>query len=155
MSQANVKIAKALTDAFNAGDMDTYGGLLARDVIWRVTPDWPEPGPYVGRKALRDTVQADLQDFCGGRYQASEICAVGAHHVLCLGQWGGIGAASQMELYTSVSVPFTVRDGVITRAEFYRDHQDALKAAGSRSRSSCQRDLRPAQTIQANASNIA
>jgi len=32
-----------------------YGCLsefLAPDAIWRVMPDWPEPGPYVGREAV-------------------------------------------------------------------------------------------------------
>jgi hypothetical protein len=32
--------------------MDAWSELLAPSVIWRVMPDWPEQGPFIGRDAV-------------------------------------------------------------------------------------------------------
>src|SRR4029450_5421415 len=45
MSQANVKVAQGVFDAWNAGDMDALRELYDPDVILRTVEDWPEPGP--------------------------------------------------------------------------------------------------------------
>lgn len=70
------------------------------------------------------------QKFWDARYKASEVRAVGEQQVLCRGEIGGTGAASGIEGYDSMSTLFTLRDGLITRLEFYRDHNDAIRAAG-------------------------
>ena len=51
MSQENVDIVCAALDTWNTGDMDAWEDFLAPDVIWRPPPDWPEPGPFIGREA--------------------------------------------------------------------------------------------------------
>jgi ketosteroid isomerase-like protein len=69
MSQENVEIVRAGYEAWNAGDMETYGKLLHPDVIMRPPEGWPEPGPFVGREAVlrefkqvRDTWEADAAE---------------------------------------------------------------------------------------------
>jgi hypothetical protein len=84
----------------------------------------------VGRDVLRSHVQTNLRDFWSGRYKPSGVRAIGEHQVLTRGEWGGVGAASRIELYVDLSVLFTLRGGLITKAEFYRDHDEALRAAG-------------------------
>jgi hypothetical protein len=83
----------------------------------------------VGREALRSAVKP-WQEALGFRYRASDVRAVGHHQVLCRGELGGTGVASGIEAYDSVSTLFTLDDGLITRLEFHRDHNEALKAAG-------------------------
>lgn len=51
MSQENVEIVRGGFAAWNAGDMDALGQVLADDVVLRLPEGWPEPGPYLGRKA--------------------------------------------------------------------------------------------------------
>jgi ketosteroid isomerase-like protein len=134
VSQENVEVVVASIDAYNAEDLSAQMATYAPDAI--VVPD-PDSalaflGDFdrsVGREALRTSVEA-VRDHWGGRYKASEVRAVDEHRVLCRGKLGGVGAASEIELYESMSVLFTVRDGLITRAEFFSDHARALKAAG-------------------------
>jgi ketosteroid isomerase-like protein len=49
MSQKNVDLVRRLNEAFNASDMDVWSALVATNVVWRVMPDWPEQGPFIGR----------------------------------------------------------------------------------------------------------
>jgi ketosteroid isomerase-like protein len=44
--------------------------------------------------------------------------------------WGGRGRASGIDLRSSLSAVFDIRDGQIIRIEFYFDHANALEAAG-------------------------
>ncbi len=66
MSQENVKVARAVFEAWNAGDMDAVRELYDPDLIVRMPEGWPEPGPFVGREAVmrqweqqRETWDAD------------------------------------------------------------------------------------------------
>ena len=56
MSQENVKVVRAVFEAWNAGDMDAVRELYDPDVIVRYPEGVPEPGPFVGREAVRDRV---------------------------------------------------------------------------------------------------
>jgi ketosteroid isomerase-like protein len=52
MSQENVEVVRAAFAAYSAGDMDAFRELHDPDVIVRTLEGWPEPGPFVGRKAI-------------------------------------------------------------------------------------------------------
>jgi ketosteroid isomerase-like protein len=69
MSRENVEVVLAGYEAWNAGDMETYGKLLHPNVIMRPPEGWPEQGPFVGREAVlrefkqvRDTWEADAAE---------------------------------------------------------------------------------------------
>jgi hypothetical protein len=53
MSRENVGVVDAMGEAWNAGDMDAFRELLSPDVIVRAPDGWPEPGPFVGREAVK------------------------------------------------------------------------------------------------------
>ncbi len=55
---------------------------------------------------------------------------LGGDRVLVRYGWGGVGASSGIEMYSSLTGIFTVRDDQISRLEFFFDHDDALKAVG-------------------------
>jgi ketosteroid isomerase-like protein len=44
---------RAMTDAYNARDMDALISLFHPQAEWHTTPGFLWPGPYRGRKALR------------------------------------------------------------------------------------------------------
>jgi ketosteroid isomerase-like protein len=128
MSHENVEVVKAGFAAWNAGDMDRFGELLAPDVILRLPEGWPEPGPYVGREAAmrqfeqnRDVFDADtlepIRDFIG----------VG-DRVLVRMIWRGVGHGPESALeWTNMC---TVRKGKVIAIEYFWDHAEALKAVG-------------------------
>jgi ketosteroid isomerase-like protein len=52
MSQENVEIVRDYFRAWNAGDMEAVRELHDPDAVMDGPPDWPEPGPFVGRDAV-------------------------------------------------------------------------------------------------------
>lgn len=60
----------------------------------------------------------------------TEVVAVDDSVVLYRGEWGGAGGASGIEAFSSITGLYTIRDGQICRAEWFFDHDQALKAAG-------------------------
>ena len=57
---------------------------------------------------------------------------VGDDRAVCRTDWGGKGRASGIDLRSSLSSIITVRDGQITKFEFFFDHAQALEAVGLR-----------------------
>jgi ketosteroid isomerase-like protein len=79
MSEENVEIVRAASQAWNAGDMDAFREMHDPDVILRPEMDWPEPGPYTGREAvmgfyrqLRETWDADTLELTGDVSHAAD-----------------------------------------------------------------------------------
>ena len=128
MSQENVEVVKATFDAWNAGDMDRLSDLADPNIVLHMVPDWPEPGPYVGREAImrqweqmRATFDADAIELISDFIDSGDRVAV-----RLIWRGAGVGPELNMEL-TNV---FTVRDGRIFYFEFFWDHAEALKAVG-------------------------
>ena len=128
MSQENVEIVRAAFQAWNAEDMDALRELYDPKVSWRPPPDWPEPGPYVGRDAvmrqleqLRQTWDADTQDPID-----DFIDAVDRVVVRFVWRGAGRGPESNVEL-TGV---YTMRKGKLFAIEHFWDHAEALETLG-------------------------
>jgi ketosteroid isomerase-like protein len=128
MSRENAEAVRESFDAWNAGDMDGVRDRYDPNVILQTVPDWPEPGPHVGReavmrfhRALRDSLDFDSiepnTDFIGV-----------ADHVLVRHTWRGLGRGPDMNLATTIV--FTVRRGKIIHLEYFWNHADALEAVG-------------------------
>jgi ketosteroid isomerase-like protein len=133
MSKQNVELVLAALDAYNAGDLDVWQTFLAPDI--ETFPDasiFPEPGPLLGRDKYRAWTEEIASAWICPRWETREVLAVGSDRVLNRGDWGGEGAASGIETYSSITGVFTVRDSQISRVELYFDHDRALKAAGLR-----------------------
>jgi len=128
MSQENVKVARALFEAWNAGDMSAAGEMFDHDVMWRPAEGWPEPGPFVGREAvmrfmgqLRDTWDADALQPIGDFIDAAD-------HVFVRFAWRGVGHGPESNMeFTGV---LTVRRNRIVFVEFFWDHAEALETLG-------------------------
>jgi ketosteroid isomerase-like protein len=128
MSQDNVEVVRAGLAAWNAGDMDAWGGLLSPDVVWRPPPNWPEPEPHAGPEAvlravqqLREAWDADALEPIGGFIDAADQVIV---RLVWRGR--GHGPVSNME----VTCVYTVRGEKISAFEFFWNHADAVEAVG-------------------------
>jgi ketosteroid isomerase-like protein len=127
MSQENVEIARAVTEAWNTRDMDALRELYDPDVMVRTAEGWPEPGPYVGVEvALREFARY-LDTLDASRFESITYVDAGDRVVARL-NWRGVGHGPDMNLeFTTVT---TVRKGRIIFIEFFWDHAEALEAVG-------------------------
>jgi ketosteroid isomerase-like protein len=129
VSQENVEVVRAYFEAWNAGDSpDTLRDMYDPNVIMRTVPDWPEPGPYVGReevmrffKRLRETWDFDaiepITDFIDA-----------ADRVVVRFVWRGAGQGPELNM--GLTSAWTVRKGRIFYLEFFWDHTEALEVMG-------------------------
>jgi ketosteroid isomerase-like protein len=128
MSEENVEVVRAASEAWNAGDMDAFREMHDSDVILRPEKDWPEPGPYMGREEvmgfyeqLRETWDADTLEPTGDfSHSADRVVARWIWHAQ------GHGPESNME----VTAIYAVRNRKVREVEFFWDHDEALEAAG-------------------------
>jgi ketosteroid isomerase-like protein len=130
MSQENVEVVRALFEAWNARDMDAFRELYDPEAIMRMAQDWPEPGPYVGREAimrefeqLRQTWDADTAQPIGDFMDVGDRVAV--RHI-----WRGVGQGPEAEV--ELTAVWTVREGRIIAADYFREYTEALGALGLR-----------------------
>jgi ketosteroid isomerase-like protein len=128
MSRENVEVVQAVFETYNAGDTDAFRELYDPEVIVRTVPDWPEPGPYVGREGvmrffeqLRETLDVSTLVLIGDFIDAGDRVAVRY-------SWRGAGHGPEMDM--QLTLVFTIRKGRVFYQEFFWDHTEALEAAG-------------------------
>ncbi len=128
MSRENVEIVRAAYEAWNAGDTVVLSDLYDPDAIVRPDKNWPEQGPFVGRKACMDWFEQLREAFDVDALELIDGFIDAADRVLVRQIWHGLGRGPESNMeFTGV---FTVRKGRIVLAEFFWDHQEALEAAG-------------------------
>jgi ketosteroid isomerase-like protein len=130
MSQENVEIVHKANEAYNA-DTEAYLDFIAEDV--EVYPDasrFPEATPFRGRDQFRRFL-ADIDQSweSGARAEIREVFPVD-DRVVVRADWGGTGQASGIDMLSSLTVIYTIRDGQIIKIEYFFDHAKALEAAG-------------------------
>jgi ketosteroid isomerase-like protein len=131
MSQENVELVRRAVEAYNAGP-EAHLAFMAEDI--EVRPDasvFPEAKPFRGRDEFGRFLAEIDEGWEGGDKLGviRELFAVG-DRVVARADWGGRGRASGIDLRSSLSAVFDIRDGQIIRIEFYFDHAKALEAAG-------------------------
>jgi ketosteroid isomerase-like protein len=130
VSRRDVELILATVGAYNAGDIDAWAESLDPDIEAVPDTSFPESSRLLGRDAYRAWTEELASGLVSPRWVTTEVRDLGADRVLHRGDWGGIGAVSGIETYSSITGVFTVRAGRISRVEFYFDHARALKAAG-------------------------
>ena len=128
MSQENIDLVRRMTDVWNTGDADAWSEFLAPDVIWRVMPDWPEQGPFIGRDAvLRQIRQLRAIWDSDTIVPVSDVISAG-DKVLLRFIWRGVGSGPESNM--EMTCIYTVRKDAIVGFEFFWNHADALAAVG-------------------------
>jgi ketosteroid isomerase-like protein len=130
MSQENVELVIAANDAYNAGDMDAMMSFYAPDVEAYPDVGFPEARPLIGREEFMSWLEGIDAAWVDAKWVAREVFAVDDGRVVYRGDWGGEGLASGVETASSITGVVTIRDGQISRVEFFFDHDAALKAVG-------------------------
>src|SRR5664279_1332291 len=128
MSQENEEIVRRGFDAWNAGDMDYIRHLYDPNIVMQTAPDWPEPGPYVGREAVIRFFIAARGALDSDAIEPNTDFITVADHVLVRHTWHGQGHGPDMKL--PMTLIYTLRRGKIIHLEYFWDHAEALKAVG-------------------------
>ena len=130
MSQENIEVIRGGIEAWNAGDMERLLELYDPDVIVRAAPDWPEPGPFVGRDTVMRQFEQLRKTFDRDSLEpVSDFLAAGDRVIVRM-VWRGIGRGPESNM--EMTIVYTVRRGLIYGCEYFWDHSEALEAAGLR-----------------------
>jgi ketosteroid isomerase-like protein len=128
MSQENVEIVRAATEAWNAGNMAALRDLYDPHIIVRPFDAWPEQGPWIGPEAVirqwegqREALGAQTLESIGDYVHVGD-------RVVVRWRWQGIGRGPELNLELTAVV--TIRSGRMTALDFFRDHTEALEAVG-------------------------
>jgi ketosteroid isomerase-like protein len=130
MSQENVEILRRANAAFNAHDIAGWLSLL--DPEFELVDHMGAVGEDVvsGLEATRRQIEGWFDAFPDFRAETEEFIDAG-DRVVCVTRWRGTGAASGLAYDQAAAEVFTVRDGMIIRAEAGFDGRaEALKAVG-------------------------
>ena len=128
MSQENIDIVRRGFDAWNAGDMDYIRDLYDPNIVLQTVPDWPEPGPHVGRQAVIRFFVAARGSLDSDSVEPNTDFIAVADHVLVRHTWHGHGHGPAMKFETTLI--YTLRRGKVIHLEYFWDHAEALKAVG-------------------------
>ena len=129
MSAEDVQRLREVYDAFDRGDADTFVGLLAHDIEWRV----PEVLPWGGRRHGPDGVRTCLdllrEHVAGGWGTPEEFLDAGVR-VIVLGRFTGTARATGRDFETQSVDVWACSDGVPTRLVHFVDTAVVLEALG-------------------------
>jgi ketosteroid isomerase-like protein len=133
VSEEDVALARRSIDLFIEGDRDAAWSLWSEDCVGYPPADWPEPGPYNGREALRDAFNSWNVAFgeeWTSHMTVEGVTDLGEGRVLLEMGFETSGVESGLPVDQKLATIFTVRDGKLVRADYFMNHEEARKAAG-------------------------
>ena len=128
MSQENVEIVRAATEAWSVGDMNSLRRLYDPQIVVQPLPAWPEPGPWIGAEAVIRSWERQREALGEQTLVSISDLVHAGDRVLVTQRWQGAGRGPEMSLETTVVV--TIRNGKMTALDFFRDRVDALESVG-------------------------
>jgi ketosteroid isomerase-like protein len=131
MSQENVEIVRATTEAINRGDLDQALEAAHEDF----EADWsnsiaPHGGVYQGRERVRELFAAFLEAWEEFRWDLQEIIEVDEARVLAVNRVRGGGRGSGVEVDATGAQLWTITGGEVCSVKLYQSKADALEAVG-------------------------
>jgi ketosteroid isomerase-like protein len=128
MSQENVEIVRAMFERWNERRLGDFRDLHDPDVIIaRFIEGWPEPGPVVGRAAVMDLYEDVRPGDDATVVPVGDFIQSGSTVAVRI-RWRT--AIQDQEVGMELTGVYTIRSGRIFVIEFFRDHAEALEAAG-------------------------
>ena len=131
MSQANVEMAKAFYDAYNARNSEALLRLLHPEAEITTVSARGGLGGDWSRATTRQYFKQLDEAWAGLRIEIEEYREVG-ERVVTLGVARGAGMSSHVEVVSDFAAVLVVKDSQIVIVDSYGNRQDALEAAGLR-----------------------
>ena len=126
MPESNVEIVRTGLDAWNRRDVEAIGDVLDSDaelVPMRAVFEGTVYRGVDGLKSLLKDMSEDWEDF---HIEADELREIDESRVLILGRMQGRGRASGMEIEAPAAWVCDLREGKVTRVQFYA-HEEAAR----------------------------
>jgi ketosteroid isomerase-like protein len=133
MSEENLRIAREVNAAFNAGDFERWSAFLDPDMVYFEQPGTPLDTAEVlrGREQIRQSVTAYRTEFDDFHSDIDELIDAG-DKLVCIQRWTGKGRESGIPIELQEIIVYTFRDGRIIEGRVYPDRASAIEAAGLR-----------------------
>ena len=130
MSEENVERLKAGLAALNRQDREAYLASLDPDAEWHVTGQVVgQQGVYRGREAIWEYLTSFTDQFDEVRFEMEDVVD-GGERIVVVGRLRGRGKASGAVVDLRLATVFTIRNGLMVRAENFAEMDAALEAAG-------------------------
>ncbi len=129
MSQENVELVLRMIEIWNRTDWDAAEALMHDDVVMVGPEGWPESETSYGWEASAAQLRRIVEPWEVQRLDLVELKDLG-DRVLAEVRWVTQGKDSGIPLETDAAAVCTVREGKLSRIEFYLDQGEARQAAG-------------------------
>lgn len=129
MSRENVEVVGRAFEAFNRGGSKAILPFLDPRVEWHDVPDQPDATVHYGHEGVLQALEVFLESFDELEVHQEEVKDLG-EDVLMLQSTAVRGRGSGAKFTQRIWALWTVGSGQITRVQFYRDRDEALRAAG-------------------------
>jgi steroid delta-isomerase-like uncharacterized protein len=131
MSEENVELVRALTEAANRVDIDGGAALLAPDVVWEENAELPGlKRVYRGRDEFRRWAEEMLEIFESPRQELNRITELSGNRVftesVLTAHGKGSGVPAELRYWTL----YWIKNGKIARRQVFWNRAEALEAAG-------------------------
>jgi ketosteroid isomerase-like protein len=131
MSQENVEVVRAMTDAANRIDIDAFIALLSPDVVWEETAELPGLREvYRGRDEVRTWTDEILEIFESPQNALDRITELIGDRVFTENALTARGKGSGVPTELRYWAVYLVREGKIARRQVFWHENEALEAAG-------------------------
>jgi ketosteroid isomerase-like protein len=127
--QRNAEVVRRLGKLWNAGDYEGTLDLYSDDIVMTAAPEWPDPGPWVGKERVGWN-QQQWQEVWDKIELVVHDVALAGDKALLIGEWNSRGIASGLGGQMEVIFVLTLRDGLITNFDWFSDADQARRAAG-------------------------
>ena len=101
-------------------------------VLFVHPPPLPEPGTYLGAEQVGEFMRGFLESWSPLTIEAEDITEADSGTVVATVLQSGIGSGSGAKTDLRYSQVWSFRGGKVIRLENFREHAEALKAAGLR-----------------------
>jgi ketosteroid isomerase-like protein len=129
MPQDALDIVRKSAERWNAGDFEGMFELYSEDMVVVTGEHWPEANVTTeGKDAFRETTRDWLSVWKEIELETDHVEAYG-DRVVAAGHWRLTARASGVPGTMPLHMVLTVRDGKISRLEYYPDHERAVAAA--------------------------
>ena len=132
MSQENVEAIRAVYAGWSEGDFRAGQEVLDPLVLFVHPPPLPEPGTYLGVEQLGEYMRGFLESWSHITIEAEDITDTDGDTVIASVRQRGVGRESGAETELRYVQVWSFRGGKVIRLENFREHADALEAAGLR-----------------------
>jgi ketosteroid isomerase-like protein len=132
MSQENVEIVRGVYARWSEGDFRASMEVLDPLVLFVHPPSLPEPGAYLGVDQVREFMRGFLESWSPLTIEAEDITQADGGTVVATVRQSGVGSGSGAKTDLRYSQVWSFRGGKVIRLENFREHAEALEAAGLR-----------------------